>query len=131
MAGYLPPSFEVSIPVAQSGEPQRDRKIQRRRRIRTVSGGTDLGRFIPVVSTLAPVLGPYLFPDGADFGARPILRAATDPAVQGDEYYGPNGFAGLRGNAAVVESSRRSHDAKTQRRLWNVSTELTGVVYPI
>ena len=96
-----------------------------------VSGGTDLGRFIPVVSTLAPVLGPYLFPDGADFGARPTLRAATDPAVQDGEYYGPTGFAGIRGNAAVVESSHQSHDTETQRRLWAVSTELTGVVYPI
>jgi NAD(P)-dependent dehydrogenase (short-subunit alcohol dehydrogenase family) len=96
-----------------------------------VSGGTDLGRFIPVVSTVYPVLGPYLFPNGANYGARPTLRAATDPAVQGAEYYGPNGFAGLRGNAAIAESSRQSHDTEIQRRLWTVSTELTGVVHPI
>ncbi len=96
-----------------------------------VSGGTDLGRSIPVVSTLAPILGPRLFPDGADFGARPTLRAATDPAGQGGEYYGPNGFAGLRGTASVAESSRQSHDRETQRRLWSVSTELTDVVYPV
>lgn len=96
-----------------------------------VSGGTDLGRFIPVVSTLYPILGPFLFPKGANYGARPTLRAATDPAVQGGEYYGPKGFAGLRGRPAVVESSRQSHDRPTQRRLWDVSTQLTGVVYPI
>jgi NAD(P)-dependent dehydrogenase (short-subunit alcohol dehydrogenase family) len=96
-----------------------------------VSGGTDLGRFIPLVSTASAVLGPHLFPTGADYGARPTLRAATDPAVRGAEYYGPDGFAGLRGNAAIVESSRRSHDAAAQRRLWSASSELTGVTYPI
>lgn len=96
-----------------------------------VSGGTDLGRFIPFVSTASAALGPYLFPTGAEFGARPTLRAATDPAVRGGDYYGPNGFAGLRGNTAIAESSRRSHDAEAQRRLWAVSSDLTRVVYPI
>ncbi|WP_075235364.1 SDR family NAD(P)-dependent oxidoreductase [Mycobacterium colombiense] len=96
-----------------------------------VSGGTDLGRFIPFVSTASAVLGPYLFPTGAEFGARPTLRAATDTGVRGGEYYGPDGFAGLRGNAAIAESSRRSHDAEAQRRLWLVSSDLTGVDYPV
>jgi NAD(P)-dependent dehydrogenase (short-subunit alcohol dehydrogenase family) len=64
-------------------------------------------------------------------GALPTLRAATDPAVSGGEYYGPRRY-GLRrkfftGYPAVVESSARSHDEAAQARLWKISSELTDV----
>jgi NAD(P)-dependent dehydrogenase (short-subunit alcohol dehydrogenase family) len=64
-------------------------------------------------------------------GALPTLRAATDPAALGGQYYGPGGFAQTRGYPKIVASSRKSHDVDRQRRLWAVSEELTGVVYPI
>jgi NAD(P)-dependent dehydrogenase (short-subunit alcohol dehydrogenase family) len=67
----------------------------------------------------------------AAMGALPTLRAATDPAVTGGQYYGPGGFAGMRGYPKVVASSGKSHDADRQRRLWTVSEELTGVSYPV
>jgi NAD(P)-dependent dehydrogenase (short-subunit alcohol dehydrogenase family) len=63
-------------------------------------------------------------------GALPSLRAATDPAVLGGQYYGPDGFLEMRGYPKVVSSNGRSHDTDVQRRLWTVSEELTGVVYP-
>ena len=43
---------------------------------------------------------------------------------------GPDGFAEQRGYPKVVSSSAKSHDAEVQKRLWAVSEELTGVVYP-
>jgi NAD(P)-dependent dehydrogenase (short-subunit alcohol dehydrogenase family) len=66
-------------------------------------------------------------------GALPALRAATDPAARGGEYFGPRRY-GLRrrfytGYPAVVESSARSHDQADQARLWQVSAQLTGVGY--
>jgi NAD(P)-dependent dehydrogenase (short-subunit alcohol dehydrogenase family) len=64
-------------------------------------------------------------------GALPQLRAATDPSVQGGQYYGPAGFAQTRGYPKVVGSSKKSHDPERQRRLWTVSEELTGVTYPV
>ena len=67
----------------------------------------------------------------AAMGALPQLRAATDPAVTGGQYYGPDGFGGMRGYPKVVGSSKKSHDAERQRRLWTVSEELTGVTYPV
>jgi NAD(P)-dependent dehydrogenase (short-subunit alcohol dehydrogenase family) len=78
-----------------------------------------LGRVFDVVS------------QDAALGALPTLRAATDPAVTGGQYYGPDGFAGMRGYPKVVASSSKSHDADRQRRLWTVSEELTGVSYPV
>jgi NAD(P)-dependent dehydrogenase (short-subunit alcohol dehydrogenase family) len=67
----------------------------------------------------------------ADMGALPTLRAATDPSVLGGQYYGPGGFGEFRGHPKVVASNARSHDVDAQRRLWAVSEELTGVVYPL
>jgi NAD(P)-dependent dehydrogenase (short-subunit alcohol dehydrogenase family) len=79
----------------------------------------------PVVSVLEPLF------QGADMGALPTLRAATDPGVLGGQYYGPDRFGEQRGYPKVVGSSDKSHDVDVQRRLWAVSEELTGVVYPV
>jgi NAD(P)-dependent dehydrogenase (short-subunit alcohol dehydrogenase family) len=64
-------------------------------------------------------------------GALSTLRAATDPAVRGGEYYAPVSLAGWRGYPTRIESSARSHDADLQRRLWAESECLTGVTYPV
>lgn len=67
----------------------------------------------------------------ASMGALPTLRAATDPGVQGGQYYGPDGIAEVKGHPKVVDSSAQSHDEDIQRRLWTMSEELTGVSYPV
>jgi NAD(P)-dependent dehydrogenase (short-subunit alcohol dehydrogenase family) len=88
---------------------------------------TELSRNSPQpLRALATVFGPLLAQTAA-MGALPTLRAATDPAVVGGQYYGPGGFRELRGHPIVVESSRRSHETDTQQRLWTVSEQLTGI----
>jgi NAD(P)-dependent dehydrogenase (short-subunit alcohol dehydrogenase family) len=72
-----------------------------------------------------------LFAQTAAMGALPTLRAATDPAVAGGQYFGPGGFGHVRGYPRTARSSGRSHDAHVQQRLWAVSEELTGVTYPV
>jgi NAD(P)-dependent dehydrogenase (short-subunit alcohol dehydrogenase family) len=92
---------------------------------------TELARNLPgVFRPVKAVLGPLLFQSPA-MGALPTLRAATDPAVQGGQYYGPSGFLEQRGRPKLVESSAQSHDEELQRRLWAVSEELTGVSFPV
>jgi NAD(P)-dependent dehydrogenase (short-subunit alcohol dehydrogenase family) len=88
---------------------------------------TELARHMP--SVLVPVVG--LMSQSPAMGALPTLRAATDPAVQGGQYYGPDGIGESRGHPKVVKSSAQSHDQDIQGRLWTVSEELTGVTYPI
>jgi NAD(P)-dependent dehydrogenase (short-subunit alcohol dehydrogenase family) len=83
----------------------------------------------PLVSAFERV-APLVAQDPA-MGALPSLRAATDPAVVGGQYFGPDGFVQSRGYPKVVASSRKSHDVEVQKRLWAVSEELTGVVYPV
>lgn len=95
---------------------------------------TNLGHENPggVVNNLGhagrPLIEKY-FLQPASMGALPTLRAATDPAVVGGEYFGPDGFGEQRGHPRVVGRSRRARDADAARRLWEVSEELTGVRY--
>jgi NAD(P)-dependent dehydrogenase (short-subunit alcohol dehydrogenase family) len=88
---------------------------------------TDLQRHLPGLA--GPVIS--MISQRAEMGALPTLRAATDQKAQGGEYYGPGGFAGLRGYPKVVGSSKQSHDAELQRKLWAVSEDLTGVAFPV
>ncbi|MGH3553565.1 MAG: oxidoreductase, partial [Mycobacterium sp.] len=92
---------------------------------------TELTRNLPwVLKPAAVALGPVLFQSPA-MGALPTLRAATDPDVEGGQYYGPDGLGEQRGHPKLVSSSGQSHDEDLQRRLWTVSEELTGVKYPV
>ena len=90
---------------------------------------TELGRHMPGGELLRPLT--RLIAQSAEMGVLPTLRAATDPAAEGGQYYGPDGFMETRGHPIVVSSSDRSHELETQERLWAVSEELTGVTYPI
>jgi NAD(P)-dependent dehydrogenase (short-subunit alcohol dehydrogenase family) len=89
---------------------------------------TALVRHLPVWQQVASRVVPN---HDAAGGALPTLRAATDPAATGGEYYGPSGFGEFSGPPRLVRSTARSHDADVQRRLWTVSEELTGVTYPV
>jgi len=92
---------------------------------------TELVRHLPrLLRRLNGVFG-RLFLQSAEMGALPTLRAATDPAVQGAEYYGPDGLYEGRGHPKRTDSSARSHDADVQHRLWAVSEQLTEVTYPV
>ncbi len=69
-----------------------------------------------------------LVPTATD-AARPSLRAATDPAVRGGEYYGPGAPGGIAGAPVRVKASRKTASIEDRDRLWTLSTRLTGVEY--
>jgi NAD(P)-dependent dehydrogenase (short-subunit alcohol dehydrogenase family) len=95
------------------------------------ASSTELGRSAPtLIKPLLALAGPLLF-QSAEMGALPTLRAATDPDVEGGQYFGPDGLGEQRGHPKLVSSSAQSHDEDLQRRLWTVSEELTGVTYPV
>lgn len=91
---------------------------------------TELSRNAPTTVKLMERLSTP-FVQSAEMGALPILRAATDPAAVGGQYYGPSGFMEFRGAPVVVESTARSHDTDLQQRLWAESERLTGITSPI
>lgn len=92
---------------------------------------TELMRNLPkFVERGFSLVSPLMSQSAAD-GALPTLRAATDPGALGGQYYGPSGIAEFKGNPVVVASSDQSYDLDLQRRLWQVSEELTKVVFPV
>jgi NAD(P)-dependent dehydrogenase (short-subunit alcohol dehydrogenase family) len=95
------------------------------------TSNTELARNSPAalrvpLTWLAPVITQK-----PSMGALPTLRAATDPAVLGGQYYGPDGWSEARGFPHLVTSSADSYDMATQQRLWAVSEDLTGVKFPV
>jgi NAD(P)-dependent dehydrogenase (short-subunit alcohol dehydrogenase family) len=62
-------------------------------------------------------------------GALPTLRAATDPAVESGDYYGPDGLFEMRGAPVKVGTTRRAKDPVAAARLWEISEQRTGVRY--
>jgi NAD(P)-dependent dehydrogenase (short-subunit alcohol dehydrogenase family) len=92
---------------------------------------TELGRYLAAPVRLGLRLVNPIFAQSPAMGALPLLRAATDPAARGGEYYGPSSRTQMRGHPRVVTSSTRSHDEQLARRLWTESEKLTGVRYPL
>jgi NAD(P)-dependent dehydrogenase (short-subunit alcohol dehydrogenase family) len=88
-------------------------------------------RHTPIlIRPLVNLIGPRVL-NRPQMSALSPLRAATSPDVRGGDYYGPNGFRDVRGYPELAQSSDLSHDEKLQRRLWEVSEELTGVRYAL
>lgn len=80
-------------------------------------------------SRFMQMFGRFFFQND-EKGALPTLYAATAPEVQGGQYIGPDGFGEMGGYPKVVQPRPQALDDQAGRRLWTVSEELTGVVYP-
>jgi NAD(P)-dependent dehydrogenase (short-subunit alcohol dehydrogenase family) len=75
------------------------------------------------------IFSPFITQDDAA-GALPTLYAATAPEAQGGAYIGPGGFNGFKGSPTVEQPRPQALDEAVAKRLWTVSEELTGVIYP-
>ncbi|MHA1212647.1 MAG: oxidoreductase [Candidatus Heimdallarchaeota archaeon] len=83
------------------------------------------------VQFLRTLLGFIL--QSAANGALSTIRAAVDPQAKGGEYYGIKGIFGSerRGRPMIVESSKKSHNLKDAKKLWEISEKLTGVKFSV
>lgn len=86
---------------------------------------TELMRHSGPFRFVTPLMG--LFLNTAAQGAWPALQAATDPAAEGGDYYGPRGLNEMRGASGKASRSARAQDAELARRLWDVSVARTGI----
>ena len=64
-----------------------------------------------------------------EMGALPTIMAATAD-LPGGTYVGPGGFAEMHGMPKVVGTRKLARPRGPARRLWEVSEQATGVVYP-
>ncbi|MET3115401.1 hypothetical protein AAKU52_003150 [Pedobacter sp. CG_S7] len=70
-----------------------------------------------------------LFLQSAQMGALPVLYAALTKDVKGGEFIGPDGFQQLRGYPTKVDADEYSNDKEVAQHLWEVSQEMTKVLY--
>lgn len=63
-------------------------------------------------------------------GALPTLFAATSPEARPGGYYGPDGFAEMKGQVTDAKPPHQALDLAVARRLWDVSEQLTGLRFP-
>ncbi|GAA5065962.1 oxidoreductase [Nocardia callitridis] len=73
-------------------------------------------------------LGNRLLAQSAEKGALPTLFAATTQVEPG-QYFGPDGWQGLRGYPSTSPSTRASRDEDLAAKLWDRAQELTGVEF--
>jgi NAD(P)-dependent dehydrogenase (short-subunit alcohol dehydrogenase family) len=92
---------------------------------------TELQRHAGWISWLRVLGLEALLSQDALGGALPLLRAATDPAAQGGDYFGPAGFQEMKGAPVRVQSTPRAHDADLQQWLWRCSELSTGFAYAV
>ncbi|MEW2443995.1 SDR family NAD(P)-dependent oxidoreductase [Micromonospora marina] len=92
---------------------------------------TELARNSPAALRIPLTWLAPLITQTPAMGALPTLRAATDPAVLGGQYYGPGGRYEVKGHPRLVTSSPQSYDVALQQRLWAASEDLTGVRFPV
>jgi NAD(P)-dependent dehydrogenase (short-subunit alcohol dehydrogenase family) len=90
------------------------------------TAGVGLGRAGPLLKPFMRI-GNVIFGQSDAMGALPVLYAATAPAVRGDDYFGPDGIGEQHGHPRLVGRSGRAADPDAAQRLWELSTELTGV----
>ncbi|MBN8866877.1 MAG: SDR family oxidoreductase [Solirubrobacterales bacterium] len=74
-------------------------------------------------------LNDLMIAQDAEHGALPSLRAATDPSLAGGSYIGPDGRGERRGDPVIVAPRKMAFNREVADRLWQVSTDLTGVEY--
>jgi NAD(P)-dependent dehydrogenase (short-subunit alcohol dehydrogenase family) len=93
------------------------------------SSGPNLGRPRPrrVLDRVTALPG---FAQSAAEGALPTLFAATTPDALGGDYFGPSGLLELSGLPGFAHVAKRAENERAARRLWAVSEELTGVLFP-
>ncbi|NDA79923.1 MAG: SDR family NAD(P)-dependent oxidoreductase [Actinobacteria bacterium] len=70
-----------------------------------------------------------LFAQSAKQGALPILCAATFPGLPSGSYLGPDGFLEMRGYPKLTRASSAAYDQVLAEKLWEISSELTGVAW--
>lgn len=75
-------------------------------------------------------LGNRFYAQSDRAGSLPTLYAATED-IPGASYVGPEGARETKGAPTLVGRSAAASDVAAARRLWTVSEEMTGVVYPV
>jgi NAD(P)-dependent dehydrogenase (short-subunit alcohol dehydrogenase family) len=76
---------------------------------------------------LAVALAQRLLGQSPSRGALTSLYAATHAGLEGGEYIAPDGLGHKRGYPTTIKLPRRALDPDTAARIWEISSQLTGI----
>jgi len=85
---------------------------------------TELDRYSGITEFLGNI-----FAQKVEMGTLPTLRAAFDVDAKPGDFFGPNGWFGIRGYPVKVQSNKLSHNEELTKKLWEVSQQQTGISY--
>ena len=91
---------------------------------------TNLGVFFEksfLYKFIKPILSKII--QAPSMGSLPQIRAAVDPEVKGNDYYGPGGWKEFQGFPVKTHSNQASHNIEDARKLWAISEALTEVKF--
>ena len=88
-----------------------------------------VGRSSGAVASILHAAVRAVSPSGPDQGAWPTLMAATAD-LPGSTYCGPSRRAEWSGPPHVTTPNALALDEHAQRRLWEISEDVTGITYP-
>ncbi|MDA0272322.1 MAG: oxidoreductase [Proteobacteria bacterium] len=91
---------------------------------------TELGRHIPPLFSILFIPLRLIMNTSAE-GALPTLMATTDASVAGGDYFGPKNWGEMAHSSHKVDTIPSSKDEAVAKRLWELSSELTGVQYTL
>jgi NAD(P)-dependent dehydrogenase (short-subunit alcohol dehydrogenase family) len=89
---------------------------------------TELDRYVPFPFSLLFIPLGLIMNTSAE-GALPTLMASTGEEVSGGDYFGPKKLGEMAHSAHKVDTIPSSKDEALAKKLWELSTELTGVAY--
>jgi NAD(P)-dependent dehydrogenase (short-subunit alcohol dehydrogenase family) len=98
-------------------------------RTRLIAGRRGEWGRAPGVAETAVRVTQLLFGAPASSAALPCLYQATDPAADSSVYVGTSGH--MRGHPAACTIPPAALDSRAAARLWEISSELTGVSYDL
>jgi NAD(P)-dependent dehydrogenase (short-subunit alcohol dehydrogenase family) len=76
-------------------------------------------------------LANRLVAQSAEMGSLPVLYAATADGVGQGEFFGPGGAFSMRGWPAREIPDRKRMNDEAAEKLWVVSEQLTGIMFPL
>lgn len=82
-----------------------------------------------IVSLLQATLAPFVS-HAPSVASRSTLMAALYPLTKGGQYFGPQGWGGVRGPPGLTKVYDCAADEAAGRKLWNISVLLTGARQP-
>ena len=91
---------------------------------------TELGRHIPPLFSILFIPLRLIMNTSAE-GTLPTLMATTDASVEGGDYFGPKNWGEMAHSSHKVDTIPSSKDEAVAKRLWELSSELTGVQYTL